>query len=706
MHKVKLSFLSVLGCIVLVGACGILALIAANPTGQVLTYSTFLGGKFEDPSRDIAVDTNGFAYVVGETRSTNFPITDDGSINSKSYDVFVAKFDPSLEGASGLIWSVVIGGSGFEKGVGIALDEEGNVYAVGSTSSSDFPSTDETGLAGNKSIFMVRLDENGLWQDGNGFATIIGQGGGSGPGYKDNVDIMVDSLDCIYLTGNTGDPSFFAIHGDPLPVFNGGSTDAFVAKFSQTGDPTKPLDLEYGTFIGGSGSEHAYGIAVDGSGNSYIAGGTDSFDFPTFNGLQSTLTGTYDAFVVKLDATGLIKYSTYLGGNEGTGGGSEEIGLDIAVDTSGIAYVAGRTSADDFPTKDAFDSTHSGGNDVFFVVLNPNLIGGASLLYSTYLGGGSGERGVSLAVDVSGNAYVFGRTLSNDFPTTPDAFDTTFNGKHDDFLAKLNPALSGEASLVSSTFWGGIREDAPGAIALHPDFGDISAYLSGSTGSRRDFPITSGAYDESYNAGQTDAFLSILAFQEVQPPDAPAAPSDLIATVVSCSEIALSWQDNSDNEDGFKIERSLNGDPFNQIDTVGPNVTSYSDTTVAENATYNYQIRAYNTVGNSDYSDIASDMTPICPVGPPVAPTDLTAKVRGKNKIALKWKDNSNNEDGFAIERSTDSTNFTEIYTVGQNTTSYLNTGLQSKILYYYRVRAYNQSGNSDYSNTASARTK
>ena len=138
MHKIKLSFLSVLGCIVLVGACGILALLAANPIGQVMTYSTFLGGKFDDYSRDIAVDTAGFAYVVGETRSTNFPIT-DGSINSKSYDVFVAKFDPSLDGEFGLIWSVVIGGSSYEKGVGIVLDGAGNVYVVGSTSSSDFP---------------------------------------------------------------------------------------------------------------------------------------------------------------------------------------------------------------------------------------------------------------------------------------------------------------------------------------------------------------------------------------------------------------------------------------------------------------------------------------------------------------------------------------------------------------------------------------
>ncbi len=190
-------------------------------------------------------------------------------------------------------------------------------------------------------------------------------------------------------------------------------------------------------------------------------------------------------------------------------------------------------------------------------------------------------------------------------------------------------------------------------------------------------------------------------------PVPPDAPSDLVANAVACDQINLTWQDNSDNEDGFSVERSEDGVNFSEIDTVGPDVTSYSDTTVAESTTYWYRVRAYNEYGNSDYSNIYSATTDPCLGEPPVAPSSLKAKARGKVKIALRWRDNSNNEDGFKIERRrNDEPSFSEIATVGPNTTSYVNTGLSSKTTYYYRVRAYNAYGNSNYSNTASARTK
>jgi len=191
------------------------------------------------------------------------------------------------------------------------------------------------------------------------------------------------------------------------------------------------------------------------------------------------------------------------------------------------------------------------------------------------------------------------------------------------------------------------------------------------------------------------------------PPLPPDAPSGLTANVPECNQIDLTWLDNSDNEDGFEIERGLDGVDFAHIGTVGAGATSYSDTTVAENTTYYYRVRAYNTGGDSDYSNVDSARTPPCPPGePPAPPTDLGANARGKNKIALKWKDNSNNENGFAIERRTDGTSFAEIDTIGANTISYVDTGVSPKTLYYYRVRAYNSNGNSNYSNTASARTK
>jgi hypothetical protein len=175
------------------------------------------------------------------------------------------------------------------------------------------------------------------------------------------------------------------------------------------------------------------------------------------------------------------------------------------------------------------------------------------------------------------------------------------------------------------------------------------------------------------------------------PPDTP--PSNLIVQTSVCDQIVLTWRDNSDNENGFKIERSLDGSTFNQIDTVGQDVISYSDTTVAENTTYHYQVRAYNTGGDSGYSGPAISTTPFCPAGPPAAPTGLTAKVRGKNKIALNWQDNSNNEGGFIVYRGLSNEPDSIIATVGADTTSYVDSGLAPKTIYYYKVCAFNTYG-------------
>jgi pectate lyase len=187
------------------------------------------------------------------------------------------------------------------------------------------------------------------------------------------------------------------------------------------------------------------------------------------------------------------------------------------------------------------------------------------------------------------------------------------------------------------------------------------------------------------------------------PPSPPAAPGSLAATAISGSQINLGWSDNSNNEDGFKIERSTDGVNFTQIATVGANVTSYPNTGLAAATTYYYRVRAYNAGGDSGYSNTASATT--LAAQPPAAPSNLGA-VAGKKKIALSWTDNASNETGFKIERSTDGTNFTQIATVGANATTYTNTGLTSGTTYYYQVRAYSAAGDSAYSNVASATAK
>jgi len=184
----------------------------------------------------------------------------------------------------------------------------------------------------------------------------------------------------------------------------------------------------------------------------------------------------------------------------------------------------------------------------------------------------------------------------------------------------------------------------------------------------------------------------------------PTAPSGLGASAIACDQISLSWTDNSGDESGFKIERSTDGVNFTEIDTAGSNVTSYSDYSVAENTTYYYRIFAYNSCGNSSYSNTANATTPTCPATPPAAPSDLSGKGL-PGRVQLSWDDNSGDEDGFNIYRGTSSTNLTLVDTVSPNVTSYQDSDLVRRTTYYYKVCAYNSNGESC-SAVISVRTK
>jgi tripartite motif-containing protein 71 len=192
-------------------------------------------------------------------------------------------------------------------------------------------------------------------------------------------------------------------------------------------------------------------------------------------------------------------------------------------------------------------------------------------------------------------------------------------------------------------------------------------------------------------------------------PIPPAAATNLTATAVSSSQINLAWTDNSDNEDFFKIERCQGAgcSNFSQIATVSANAISYSNTRLSASTTYTYRVRAYSVAtGDSGYSNLASATTNAAPA-PPAVPTNLTATAVSSSQINLSWADNSDNEDLFKIERCKGSTctNFKQIATVGAGVTTYNNTGLSRNTTFRYRVRAYNATGNSNYSNIASATT-
>jgi hypothetical protein len=270
-------------------------------------------------------------------------------------------------------------------------------------------------------------------------------------------------------------------------------------------DPTQLLVIDplvYSTYIGGSGNDEGYAIAVDGSGNAYVTGYTDSPDYDVTPGAFQTTKSTTnslerDVFVTKLNATGtVLVYSTYIGGSAG------DYGYAIAVDGSGNAYVTGWTWSTDYPvTPGAFQTTYEGREtaDVFVTKLNET---GTALVYSTYIGGRWDEGGHGIAVDGSGNAYVTGYTGSSNYPVTPGAFQTKKGGGWDVFVMKLN--ATGTA-LVYSTYIGGSGNDEGYAIALD---GSGNAYVTGYTDSRN-YDVTPGAF-QTKNGGRKDVFVTKL----------------------------------------------------------------------------------------------------------------------------------------------------------------------------------------------------
>jgi len=423
----------------------------------VLSYSTYLGGSDEDWAGGIAVDADGNAYVTGYTRSTDFPTT-TGAFQPThsggafvSDDAFVTKLNSS---GSALIYSTYLGGSGF------IVTVQRSAYRCGN-------------------------------DRGHGIA--------------------VDASGNAYVTGETSSRDFPTTPGAFQPAVTVSIKcpgDAFVTKLDPSGS------LLYSTYLGGNNTYNdgasGSGITVDSSGNAYVTGYTDSANFPTTPGAFQTTyadTSAYsrDAFVTKMNPTGSgLIYSTYLGGTADDGASG------IAVDADGNVYVTGGTKSTNFPTTPAaaFPDNCCSISKAFVTKLNP---AGTGLVYSTYLGGEFESAGAGIAVDADGNAYVTGSTTSDNFPTTPGAFQGDKSGTGEAFVTKFNPSGS---ALVYSTYLSGTepRWDVPlttgSGIAV--DAGG-NAYITGYTDSKT-FPTTTDALQpvSPSPAGQKSAFVTTL----------------------------------------------------------------------------------------------------------------------------------------------------------------------------------------------------
>jgi hypothetical protein len=470
----------------------------------ILSYSTYLGGSQDDLGNAITVDSSGSVYVTGGTTSADFPVTSDvlqtkyggadGGYQSVNGDIFVTKLSPD---GSSQVWSTYIGGSGDDNAYGIVVDGTG-VYLTGGTNSSDYPVTSgayKPSSDGLTDVLVTKLDPTGstllysthigvggegirgfgIAVDGGGNAYVAG---GAGPGFPTtagafqtasnafsscfvmklnptgtaadystflsggnfgDVDyaesIAVDKNGNAYVTGYAGSNTFPVTSG-AFQSSNAGTHDAFFTVLNATG-----AALLYSTYLGGTGNDDGFRIAVDSAGAAYVAGVTASSDFPTTSGAFQMFFGggSTDAFIAKLDpsksGSASLVYSTYLGGSGDDCLIAFPWGI-LAVDNLGNAYVTCGTTSTNFPTVHPVQATSGGGYDAYVAKFNPT---GSALIYSTYLGGSGDDIGRGIAVDSNGNAYVTGQTTSNDFAVTPNAYQKVFGGSSDAFVAKVVP---------------------------------------------------------------------------------------------------------------------------------------------------------------------------------------------------------------------------------------------------------------------------
>jgi hypothetical protein len=452
-----------------------------------LEYSTYLGGKGDEnywfgvANAGIAVDSSGSAYVVGSTTSPDFPAK-FGGFKDGGMDIFVAKLNPS---GSGLVYATYLGGTGFDMGNSIAVDRAGNAYITGLTSSIDFPLANPLQAVhggGAEDAFVLKLNATG---SGLVYSTYLG---GNGVGWGEaGFGIAVDAAQNAYVTGASNSPNFPLVNA--AQPANAGLTDAFLTRLNAAG-----TGIVYSTFLGGLDEESGHAVAVDRAGNAYITGYTRSngLAFPA-GVLQTVRNGPTDAIVAKYGPAGNRIYTTYVGGGgdelsfglavDATGnayiagrtGGTfyitpgwfnqtcldpaafvaklnpsatglvyagcldapgKDAGLGLALDRAENVYVTGFTMSPKFPVVDAFQPALRGTHDAFISKINAS---GTVLVYSSFLGGTGTESGLGVAVDFGGHAYVTGMTTSSaDFPLKAPMQPVFGGGGYDAFVVKID----------------------------------------------------------------------------------------------------------------------------------------------------------------------------------------------------------------------------------------------------------------------------
>jgi hypothetical protein len=490
--------------------------------------------KFEG-AREISVDRRGELLVdvqdkiLRQSKPVVYQTTPDGSrhviegryvLHQRHVTFALGKYDHSRQLIIDpvFVYSTYLGGSGGDAAAAVAVDDDGNAYVAGGTTSLDFPTLEPfQGANQNRAwgnAFVSKFNSSGTALI---YSTYLGGSGNSGFNGDAATAIALDSTGNAYVAGYTNSTNFPTVN--PFQAVNNAApndgSNAFLVKLNAAGNA-----LAYATYFGGSGRAHqayvtgdsATALAVDGAGAAYVTGRATSMDLPTLMPFQATNKATSPdgttAFVAKFDSSGSsLVYSTYLGGSTSLNG-IGDLANAIAVDGEGNAYVAGATSAIDFPTIAAAQTLNravgvenGGVGNAFVAKFNAS---GSALLFSTYLGGSVNDSVLAVAVDAEGDSYVTGYTQSGDFPTL-NAWQTTKKAGGVDsnaFVTKFNA----NGGMAYSTYLGGSTNDEANALAVDAG-GDV--YVAGSTFSSN-FPVVNAlqSTNNGTSHGSSNAFIS------------------------------------------------------------------------------------------------------------------------------------------------------------------------------------------------------
>ena len=466
-------------------------------------FSTYFGGSGDESQEDtndlgkmsVEVDTDDNIIIVGRTRSSDYPVTlTIPGLNRGDSDVIVSKFNSD---GSQLLFSAILAGSGKDWATDVDTDVEGNIYIVGTTTSSNFylnnsEQPDNNGGFRDNDVWLAKITSAGIVEWCRYF-------GGSGDDW--GYSIGVDSNQNVYITGSTysGDLALLK----PGDLYHGG-VDCYLAKFNSSGH------LQFSTLIGGTSNDAGVDIKIDSTDNVVIAAGTWGTDFPTLNAQYSVIQGV-DGVILKYDNSGELLFSTIVGGS------GEDRLYGIALDESDNIYFIGRSHETSWEDSSLITNDYSKHDSAFYVDVFAGKLrsDGQKLNYLTVFGGAYNDIGMGLEVDADGNAFLVGETLSADFPSR-EPFGQ-YSDDRECFLTVLNP----KGRILTSSIFGGSQNEICRDVKIDSS-GDVVLY--GYTSSS-DFPIENSHPGNSTLNGGTDLFIAKLSMTL---PSLPQFPTSFI----------------------------------------------------------------------------------------------------------------------------------------------------------------------------------